>query len=345
MTATGESEATTASVGELPQTRRRKLFPTWFRRRWWVLGLCILAGLGGGYLASTSAKVMYSASAELIVESGAGPLGPGSANDANALALSDASIIPSDEATLQRIAAETGATLHEVRTSVTAKAVSGTSVIIVSFKAKTELEAIAGVNAVARVLNNGTPDSVIPDKSLAVVQLASTATRVGIIHSFGKPLGVILGVFVGGVAVLAIERADPRVDDVEDLARVTGTAASVFPGPVPMVELERSIALASRGAANVSLVPLSDAEEVQAEILWKHLTLGVNQPTMILDFVDSGSSRSSLLAQASGPTVLVVKPNTRSRVLQASVLRLQLLGRGPVWAVLAVGRRLPETLT
>jgi capsular polysaccharide biosynthesis protein len=334
-----------ASIGELRQTLSRKLFPPWLRRRWWVLALCLVAGLLGGYVASGSAKVMYSASAELIVESGAGPLGPGDANDANALALSDASIIPSDQATLQFVATETGTALPEVSKSVTAVAVSGTSVIDVSFKAKTESSAIEDVNAVARALSDGTPGAAIPNNSLAVVQLASSATRVGTIHSYGIPLGVILGLFIGGIAVLAIERADPRVDDVEDLARVTGTTASAFPGPLPMLELAWNIALASDGAADVTLVPLSAAEEARAEILWKYLTVGANQPTMVLNFVTSGTATDSLVADGSGPTVLVVNPNTRSRVVQAFVLRLQMLGRGPAWAVLAAGKLPPETPT
>jgi hypothetical protein len=123
------------------------------------------------------------------------------------------------------------------------------------------------------------------------------------------------------MAILAIERADPRIDDVEDLARVTGTTASAFPGPLPMVELVWNIALASGEAADVTLVPLSGAEDVEAEILWKYLTTGPNQPTMLVKLISS---------------------NTRSRVLQATVLRLQMLGRGPVWAVLAVGELFPK---
>jgi hypothetical protein len=321
----------------------KRLLPPWLRRHWWVLALCFLAGLSGGYEARSSAKVMYSASAELIVESGAGPLGPGSANDANALALSDASIIPSDEATLALVAAETGTPLAEVTKSVTAEAVSGTSVINVSFKAKNASNAIADVNDVAQALSAGGPGAAIPTGSLVVVQLASTTSRVGLVHSYGIPIGVILGLFIGGIAVLAIERADPRVDDVEDLARITGTTASAFPGPLPMVELAWNIALASGDAPDVTLVPLSRAEEAQAEILWRYLTMGANQPTLLLNFAASSKSPGSFLAQGSGPTVVVVRPNTRARVLQASVLRLQMLGRSPVWAVLAVGELVPKS--
>ena len=78
----------------LLRSHRRRLLPPWFQRHWWVLVLCLVAGTGGGVVASGSQKVMYSASAELIVASGASVAGPGPANDANALALTDASIVP-----------------------------------------------------------------------------------------------------------------------------------------------------------------------------------------------------------------------------------------------------------
>jgi capsular polysaccharide biosynthesis protein len=342
--AIGDPQAQTESIPDLAQPRRR-VAPPWLRRRWWVLLLCLVAGTGGGYLARSSQTPMYSASAQLNVSSGGGPNGPGPANDANAAALTDASIIPADQSTMARVSQLTGVPQRQVTMSVSAAVVAGTSIIEVSYKAKTANEAVAGVNAVARVLNNGSPDSAIPKQSLVVVELATSAPKVGSIHAVGIPLGIILGLFVGALAVLAIERADPRVDGVEDLARITGTAASAFPGPVSVVELERNIAVASTGAADVTIVPLSESEELQAAALWKYLTMGVHQPTMALTLVGAGSSRNATLAEASGPTVIVVRPNARSRVIQASVLRLQMLGRGPVWAVLAVGKLLPEKLT
>ncbi len=329
----------------LLRSHRRQLLPPWFQRHWWVLVLCIVAGTGGGVVASSSQRVMYSSTAELIVASGASVAGPGPANDAIALALTDASIIPSDDSTLRRVAHETGTSLSEVAKSLSASAVSGTSVIVVSYKAASPSIAKKGVNAAARVLNNGTPDSAIPVNSLAIVHLAGSATPVGTLHSYGIPLGIILGLFVGALATLAIERADPRVDDVEDLAQVTGTAASAFPGPIPVIELERNIARASGGVANVTIAPLTAIEEDHAFTLQRDLMMSADRATLAFDVVGPVATKSALLAQSYGPTVLVVKPNTRSRSIQASVHRLQMMGRGPVWAVLAVGKSLPETGT
>jgi len=328
----------------LPHLRRprRRLFPLWFRRRWWVLILCLAAGTGGGYFAHTSQTMMYSGSAKLVVASGASGAGPGSANDAIALALTYASIIPSDQLELRQVADVTGVPLRTVSKSVSAAAVSGTSVITVSFKAASESGAIADVNAVAEVITHETSDSAIPEKSLVVVKLANSASQVGTLHSLGVPLGAVLGLLVGVIALLAIERADPRVDDVEDLAALTGTVASAFPGPIHPVELARSIALASGEAAQVVLVPLTKSEEAQTEFLWTHLSMSSRGSSTALSFVGGEDSRNALLAETTGPTVLVVKRNARSRLVHSSVIRLQTLGREPVWAVLVIGKLKPK---
>src|ERR1700728_917689 len=78
-------------IANLKRHRFRRIFPPWFRRRWWLLLLCLIAGTGGGYYARTSQTLAYSASAELAVSSGASGAGPGSANDADALAVTYAS--------------------------------------------------------------------------------------------------------------------------------------------------------------------------------------------------------------------------------------------------------------
>lgn len=322
----------------LSRPRFRRIVPPWFRRRWWLLLLCLMAGTGGGYFARASQSVMYSASAELAVVSGASGAGPGSANDADALAVTYASIIPQDQLEMQEVADSTRLTLHTVTKSVSAVAVSGTSAIILSFKAVSEAQAVNDVNLFANVVTIGAAHSAIPGRSLAEVKLATSASRSGELRNFGIPLGIILGLLIGAIAVLAIERADPRVDDVEDLAAITGTAVTLFPGTIQQMEMARSIALAGRGSSDVTLVPLSKSEEAHTEYLWNYLTLGVRPSAATLKFIGAGRLRNAQLAEETGPTVLVVKPNTRSRVVHATVLRLQMLGRDPVWAVLVAGK-------
>ena len=72
------------------------------------------------------------------------------------------------------------------------------------------------------------------------------------------------------------EQQDRRADDVEDLARATGTAASAYPGPVSLVELEQLLDRASDGAPSVTLVPLSDFEMAHAIALRTGLEAAAN---------------------------------------------------------------------
>jgi capsular polysaccharide biosynthesis protein len=342
----GASEADLPVVDEavvepgsgLKRQRFRRIFPPWFRRRWWLLLLCLAAGTGGGYYARAHQSVMYTASAELAVVSGASASGPGSANDANALAVTYASIIPLDQLEMQQVADSTRLSLQTVTKSVSAVAVSGTSAIVLSFKATSADQARNDVNQFAKVVTTAPPNSAVPGRSLTVVELATSASRSGELRNFGIPLGIILGLLAGAIAVLAIERADPRVDDVEDLAAITGTAVSLFPGTIQQIEMARSIALAGRGSSDVTIVPFSKSEEAKAEFLWTYLTRGVRQSETRLKLLGTGRLRNAQLAEETGPTALVVRPNTRARAVHAAVLRLQMLGRDPVWAVLVAGK-------
>jgi capsular polysaccharide biosynthesis protein len=333
-----EVETVVEPMTSMSPHRLRRIFPPWFRRRWWLLLLCLMAGTGGGYFARSSQSLMYSASAEIAVVSGASGAGPGSPNEADALALTYASIIPLDQFEMQQVADSTRLPLHTVTKSVSAVAVSGTSAIILSFKAASKAQAINDVNLFAQVVTVGAPRSAMPRRSLTEVNLATSASRSGELRNFGIPLGIILGLIIGVIAVLAIERADPRVDDVEDLAAITGTAAALFPGTIQQIEMARSIALAAKGSSDVTLVPLSKSEEAKTEYLWNYLTRDVDQSATTLKFIGAGRSRHAQLAEETGPTVLVVKPNTRARIVHASVLRLRMLERDPVRAVLVSGK-------
>ena len=88
------------------------------------------------------------------------------------------------------------------------------------------------------------------------------------------------------------------------LAEVTGTAASAFPGPIPIIELERNIARASGGVANVTIAPLTAIEEDHAYTLQRDLMMSADRATLAFDVVGPVATKSALLAQSYGPTVL-----------------------------------------
>jgi capsular polysaccharide biosynthesis protein len=317
---------------------RRRLSPPWLKRRSWLLIFCVLAGTAGGYVARTLQTPMYSARSVIVVATGAGQQGPGNANDAIALALTDASILPSDQALLRAVSQKIGVPPSEVADHLSASVEAGTSVILVSFDASTPAAAVRGADAVGRVITSRNEKiSAIPNGSLSLVQLATQATASGLLVTYGLPLGAFLGLLIGLVFAVAIERADPRADDVEDLARATGTAASAYPGPVSLVELEQLLDRASDGAPSVTLVPLSDFETVHAIALRAGLEAAATHQSLAIELAGPVGSMDDRLTRGEGPTVLVARNGARLRSVKACVQRLGLLGRHPVWAVLAVG--------
>jgi capsular polysaccharide biosynthesis protein len=318
--------------------RTRDALPPWLKRRWWLLALCVVAGTAGGALARSSQAPMYSASSEIVVATGAGQQGPGNANDAIALALTDASILPSDQALLNRVSQKIGVSTREIADHLSASVEAGTSVILVSYGASTPSAAIRGANAVGRTVTS--PDeqiSAIPNGSLSLVQLANGASASGMLFTYGLPLGALLGLLIGLVFVVGIERADPRADDVEDLAQGTGTAATAYPGPVALAELEQLLDRASDGAPAATLVPLSDLEVSHVIALRNGLNAATDHQSLAIDVAGPVGSLDDRLTRGEGPTVLVVKSGARLRSVKESVQRLEMLGRRPVWSVLAVG--------
>jgi len=317
---------------------RRRLSPPWLKRRSWLLIFCVLAGTAGGYVARTLQTPMYSARSVIVVATGAGQQGPGNANDAIALALTDASILPSDQALLRAVSQKIGVPPSEVADHLSASVEAGTSVILVSFDASTPEAAVRGADAVGRVITSRNEKiSAIPNGSLSLVQLATQATASGLLVTYGLPLGAFLGLLIGLVFAVAIERADPRADDVEDLAPATGTAASAYPGPVSLVELEQLLDRASDGAPSVTLVPLSDFEMAHAIALRTGLEAAATHQSLAIELAGPVGSMDDRLTRGEGPTVLVARNGARLRSVKACVQRLGLLGRRPVWAVLAVG--------
>jgi capsular polysaccharide biosynthesis protein len=351
--ATGPTGATgaTDATGPRPEnrgpspigSRRRRFPPPWLRRRWWLLLLGLAIGVAGGYVARSTQSTLYSATSQVVVVTGAGDHGPGAANDAVALARTDASILPSDQALLRRVGQIIGQAPARVADHLSASAEAGTAVVIVRFDATTPSAAVRGANAVGRVVTaRGEKIAAIPSGSLSLVQLATGASTLGLLRTDGMQLGGLLGLVIGLALVVALERADPRVDDVEDLARATGTAASAYPGPLSLAELEELLDRATAGAPSATLVPLSGSEVSHTFALRIGLESAAAPRSRTIELAGPVGSADARLTRDEGPTVLVVKRGARLRRVKESVQRLDLLGRAPVWAILALGRRPPE---
>ena len=325
--------------------RTRPRAPVWLKRRGWLLVLAVVAGVAGGTYAAKHQVVSYQARSTMVVQSGASAIGPGGAAEASQLAITYATVIPTDTAILQQAAAQLGITEATLSSRLTVSVQTGTAVFVIAYKAPTSAEAVTGAAEVARVVGGtGLPSSTIPSGTVSVVDLATTASSGGSMAKYGKELGGILGLIVGLILAMAAERADPRVDTADDLASVVGVPASLVPDDLSPAELSRAIALEPAGANGVTVVPLARSNEAlsgalaeQLRAAWPstgdagadHAPVGVSPPF---------ESDPAADADASGPTVLVVGAGETVRRAASVSGRLQAVHRGPVWAVLVTRR-------
>jgi len=329
-----------------PAHRTGRKAPIWLFRRSWLLAVALVAGTAGGFVAAKHSPTSYSATSTLVVQSGAGRAGPGSANDAQALATTYAALIPKDQAILQVVAG----TLH-VSTDTLARHLSvsvemGTSLLLVKYSAPTASQALDGSTLLARtVAGSAAPTPAIASGSLVIVQLPASAVAGGALHKYGAPIGALFGLLLGIVLVLAAERADPRVDDTFTLGQAAGCAAASLPADLSLPELARALARAT-GGATLTVVPLAEPDAAPAMAIARRLgaTMPPTRAGTGVALSPSFSSGAVELSRGTGPTILVLRAGRRQRDVSAAAERLRLMGREPLWAVL-VGKRTDQDVS
>ena len=229
-----------------PTSRR---VPRGILRRAWLVALALVAGSAGGWFAGKHAGTSYAAQATVVVRSGSSRSGPGSANDALALATTYAALIPKDQSVLGVAGRTLGVSPNAVGHSLSVTVENGTSILLIDYSAASAGAAINGARAVAGAVASTTPVSLaIGPGSVAVVSEPTSAHLQGTLHKYGIVIGGLLGLLVGLVLLLAAERADPRVDDAAAMATASGCRAAVVPGSLSFPELGRVLADAGRGA-------------------------------------------------------------------------------------------------
>jgi capsular polysaccharide biosynthesis protein len=331
--------------------RARRLSPratserrwSWFRRRGWMLVLGLVAGATGGQLAAAHHTPTYKATATLVVQSGASSNGPGSANDAETLAVTYAALLPSDQAVVAQAATDLGVTPATVSRSLSVQAEAGTALLKVQYSAPSAASAIAGADAVARTVSAAEPPSqAIASGSLAVVSRPRSASSSNPLYKDALLLGAILGLLLGAGAALVAERADRRVDDLESLSDAAGCLVTSLPGGISATEIARSLERVA-GAEPVTVVPMRPAQSWAAEHLaqglstaWRHGE-GAEQVVVSPAFAES----TEVLGEGRGVTLLVVAGGERLRAVNEVVERLRLLGRDPAWSILVTGTAKP----
>jgi capsular polysaccharide biosynthesis protein len=233
------------------------------RRRWWLLVLTTIAVTAAAYAASSVKKESHTAESLAVVPAGSTTTGgPGSANDAEQLATTYAALIPQDARILKAVARDTRLPVGEVADQVTVVNTADTALLALRFKDPDAQRAVDGARSLARAVDDGTSPN-IPRRTMGVVKMAAKplddspgGSRAGLLA------GVLVGLFLGAVAMVFLERADARGDDDRDFEDALGLPATALGrrsvGPqVPLVDRWEQVA--TRTPGRIAFVPATRA--------------------------------------------------------------------------------------
>ena len=191
------------------------------------------------------------------------------ADQANKLAATYAGVIATDDEVLASVGRAIGESRGEVERNLAVVNEQNTSILRVTFKADSARKAAAGAQAVARFVAGPRPasDAIIPSsvRAIAIPRNVGEPTEN---KAAAIPIGVVLGLALGLVLLVAWERSDPHVRDPRDLSAALGCPAT----PVDRLSqdaayalIERWASLTDRVPAHVAVLPADAATEQAAE--------------------------------------------------------------------------------
>lgn len=186
------------------------------RRRGWIVVLCTSLSVILAVLLAASREASWSTTALLVVPSGTAEDGPGRAAEAARLANSYAAILERDDG----VSIPLGDQLQRSRTDIEHRLdvsnIQNTAVLEITYEGTTPQEAAQALNLfIALVAGpDPAPASVAPN-SLIVARQANQPEAARRLPAL--PLGLVAGFLLGLGLVELLERADPRIDDLEDL--------------------------------------------------------------------------------------------------------------------------------
>jgi capsular polysaccharide biosynthesis protein len=236
---------------------RIRLWPLLWRRSW-LLVLTTLAVAAAAYGVSSIQKDSYTATALVVVPTDSSGNVPGSANDSRQLAATYAAMIPQDTRILRSVARKMPAPVADARRAITVTNTSGTALLELGFEDASPLRAIDGARALARAVGQGASPNV-PPATTSLVRLPSKPRG----DTAGADLtalivGILLGLFLGGVLMIFLERADARADgsdEVEQVLRLPVTPLGSRSVGSQVALIERWARCAAGESARVAFVP------------------------------------------------------------------------------------------
>jgi capsular polysaccharide biosynthesis protein len=260
----------TVTPDHSPPPTRVRVWPT-LRRRWWVALVTTAAALAAALAIANVRDSSHTASATAVVPSGS--KGPGSANDAEQLAATYAAMIPEDQRIVAAVAHDLALTRKQAESRITVVNTSDTALLQLRFTDPSADRAVKGARALAHALSHGASRNV-RRATIGIVRVPNEPLGSAGGGATGVAIGAILGLFMGGVIMIFLERADARADRFRELEDAIGLPVTELGkrsvGPqVALVERWRS--LAARDPARVALIPANrrseDAAVAAAEAL------------------------------------------------------------------------------
>lgn len=238
------------------------------RRRGWVLLVTVVVAAACAYVVASTRGATYTAeSTAVVADNSKEALNVVTPDQATELATTYAVLIPKDAEFLQNMATTLGTSVSEVQDRLSVFNSPGTALLVIEYEGTSADNAIAGATAALHGIAGAHPvtPNIIP-LALGAVQAPTTASAsrdVAVLVA----IGVIVGIALGLLLIVAWERVDPRIDRPEDLSQEVGSPTS----PVSEISESGSNALIARwkelarpGPSRIALVPVT--ADVQADL-------------------------------------------------------------------------------
>lgn len=321
-----------------------------------------MVSFGAAEAISGRSRPTYTASAFLVVSSGANSKGPGSSSEAANLATTYAGLIPKDSSILTYVSQKTGSSINKVRSSISVATDTGTSILEIKFSASSSSAAIAGDRDTALAIGGKNPvSSSVPSGSVTLASLPRDASQSTSTKTLAVPVGLLAGFALGVALALIWERIEPRVDtsdDLESVVSVPVTTERDFTPRGAFALLSRWGQLGRREGATVGLVMLKSGEVTRAANLGSRLLgdaglfaagktpepRGGNSSPVNIDIIRKLAVRAfgvpgtteagHLAAIECDVVVLVAYEGIPARTVGKAVKALTEFGHSPDWAIL-----------
>jgi hypothetical protein len=333
------------------ETPRRRRLHNWLRRfGWLVVGTTLLSTAAAAGVALQLPR-NYAARALLVVQPGASSTSPGAPANAAGLADDYAGLIPEAQSIQYSVAGAASIPRASVPKDISIVVEAATSILQITFTAPTAAGALAGIRVIAADIAGPTPlPRVITPGTIVLVNRPSRAVPTSNPEKKAIPLGLLLGVAIGGMIGVAWSRSDPIIDDPDQLAAVVDCPVwdgGTLEGPLRATLCSRLSELAGQSSLDLGLLTVGEVAPEDGVRFAQLIEKGAPEIAVHVRIVPLIAPSKGSSSGSGSPTslhdedlggrdllLLAVASHTRQQVLERAVAVLSELGLVPSWAFL-----------